>query len=315
MAIPRRESYHRDAPRGQARYTQSTMGVLRRLTIAAGFAALVLYGAAVAYMMSQETRLVFRPRADLGSLRPAPPFEQADMTNHPGVQPASMRPVNGHPFAWIMRAGPDTDARPWIIFFHGNDATVGSRLNIEHYEHLRQLGFNVFAPEYPGFAGVDGVPTEPALEHDGRLAYDFVRSDLHVPPRRIILYGWSLGSAVAVDLASHVDEAALILEGALPSVAALGAERYPWLPVRLVIRNPFESILKIPGIRAPVLFLHSPDDQIVPIADGRRLFDAAPAPKQFVEVEGGHIYASERDPRFFPTIKAFLAQYGLTTGS
>ena len=284
--------------------------------IAAGLTAIVLYLGAVGYMMSQETRLVFLPRADLGSVRPAPPFEQTDLTSNPAAQTAStLGPATGHPFAWIMRAGPKPDTRPWVIFFHGNDATVASPLNIEHYEHLRQLGFNVFAPEYPGFGGVEGVPSEPALEQEARVAYDFVRDDLQVPPQRIILYGWSLGSAVAVDLATHVDEAAVILEGAFSSAAAIGAERYPWLPVRLVIRNPFESILKITRVRAPVLFLHSPADQIVPIADGRRLFDAAPAPKAFVEVAGGHVHASERDPRFFPAIRAFLAQNGLTAGS
>jgi len=73
-----------------------------------------------------------------------------------------------------------------------------------------------------------------------------------------------------------------------------------------LIRNPFESINRIDKIGSPVLFLHSPADEVVPIAEGRRLFDAAPEPKQFVEVEGGHVYASEKDPRFFPAIRAFL---------
>lgn len=254
----------------------------------------MLYAGAVAFMMSQETRLIFQPHPLLGTLRPSSPFQQVS-----------------RPFGWMMRTASADKNRPWIIFFHGNDSTIATRLNIEHYEHLRQLGLNVFAPEYPGFGGMDGTPNESGLEHEARLSYDYLTNDEHVPPARIIIYGWSLGSAVAVDLASHVSEAAVILEGAPSSIAAVGARRYPWLPVRLVIRNPFESIAKIAAVHAPLLFLHSPEDQIVPIDDGRRLFAAAHDPKQFVEVIGGHVYASERDPHFFAAVETFLAAHGL----
>lgn len=274
------------------------MRTLRRVLAAVGITAIVLYAGAVAFMVTQETRLIFLPHSALGSLRPAPPFEQVP-----------------HPFGWVLRANSGSADAPWIIFFHGNDSTIASRLNIEHYEHLRRLGLNVFAPEYPGFGGVEGRPSEPAVEREAGAAYEYLRNDLHVPPERIVIYGWSLGSAIAVDLASHVGEAAVILEGAFSSATAIGQWRYPWLPVRLLIRNPFESIRKIREVRAPILFLHSPDDRIVPIADGRRLFDAAPDPKQFVEVSGGHIYASETDPRFFRAVRTFLAAHGLAPGA
>ena len=79
----------------------------------------------------------------------------------------------------------------------------------------------------------------------------------------------------------------------------------------MLIRNPFESIRKIDKLRAPVLFLHSRDDEVIPFDEGRRLFDAAPEPKQFVEVSGGHVYASERDPAFFPAVRAFLQTHRL----
>jgi fermentation-respiration switch protein FrsA (DUF1100 family) len=164
----------------------------------------------------------------------------------------------------------------------------------------------VIAPEYRGFGGMEGVPTEAAINRDARSGYDYLRKQLHADPRRLIVYGWSLGSAVAVDLTSSVDEAAVILEGAPASLVAIGARRYPFFPIRLIIRNPFESIKKIDRIGAPVLFLHSREDVVIPFDEGRRLFDAAPSPKQFVEVSGGHVYASERDPGFFPAIRSFL---------
>jgi hypothetical protein len=181
-------------------------------------------------------------------------------------------------------------------------------MNIVHYERLRALGVNVFATEYRGFGGVAGVPTEAGIEADARSGYDYLRTQRHVDPHRIVIYGWSLGSAVAVDLASHVDNAGMILEGAPASVVAIGQERYPIFPIRLLIRNPFESILKIGGVKSPMLFLHSPEDVVVPIAEGRRLFDAARQPKEWVEVYGGHVYASEKDPSFFGYVRRFLIE-------
>ena len=205
-----------------------------------------------------------------------------------------------------MRTAADSDTRPWVLYLHGNAANVATRLNILHCEKLRALGLNVIAPEYRGFGGMDGVPTEADVNRDARSGYDYLRRQLQADPRRLIVYGWSLGSAVAVDLSSRVDEAAVILEGAPASLVAIGARRYPYFPIRMLIRNPFESIAKIDRIRAPVLFLHSREDAVIPFEEGRRLFDAARSPKQFVEVSGGHVYASEKDPGFFPAIRSFL---------
>src|SRR5262245_7625255 len=253
--------------------------------------AVLAYLGAIVWLIANETRLVFRANAVLGERRPAHPYEQVAV---PRVR------------AWLMTgAGSDADA-PWVIYLHGNDANIASRMNIVHYERLRAIGLNVMAPEYRGFGGLVGVPTEAGLAEDARHAYDYLRAERRIDPRRIVIYGWSLGSAVAVTLASQVDEAAVILEGAPASIVAIGQQQYPIFPVRLLIRNPFESILRVGAIRAPLLFLHRPADVVVPIGEGRRLFDAARPPKQFVEVTGGHVYASEQDPGFFPAIQAFL---------
>ena len=258
--------------------------------------AVLAYLGAIVWLVTNETRLVFRADAPMGGRRPAQPYEEVVWRN--GGAPPDGR-------VWIMPAAGGAD-RPWVIYLHGNDANLASRMNVLHYERLRALGVNVLAPEYRGFGGLAGVPTESGIAEDARRGYDFLRQDKHVDPRRIVIYGWSLGSAVAVTLASRVDEAAVILEGAPASIVAIGQQRYPMFPVRLLIRNPFESILRVGAIRSPKLFLHSPEDVVVPIGEGRKLFDAAASPKQFVEVSGGHVYASERDPRFFPAIQTFL---------
>ena len=274
---------------------------LRRALILVGILAIVAYAGGVIWLVTQETRLVFEAGRPLGGLRPAAPFEEAWIGQAQGPRQR----------LWVMRAASDPSAKAWVLYLHGNAANIASRVNILHCEQLRSLGLNVIAAEYRGFGGMDGVPTEAGIESDARSAYEYLRQQLLADPRRIVIYGWSLGSAVAVDLASHVEEAAVILEGAPASVVAIGAARYPYFPIRMIIRNPFESILKIGRIGSPVLFLHSPEDAVIPFVEGRRLFAAALPPKQFVEVSGGHIYASERDRRFYPTIRTFLQAHGL----
>lgn len=269
---------------------------LRRALILAGLLAIAGYAGAVVWLITQETRIVFEAGRSLGDLRPAAPFE--DVSIERAGEPRQR--------LWIMRAPVDSEARPWVLYLHGNASNIASRLNILHCEQLRALGLNVIAAEYRGFGGMEGVPTEAAINRDARSGYDYLRGRLHADPRRLIVYGWSLGSAVAVDLTANVDEAAVILEGAPASLVAIGARRYPYFPIRLIIRNPFESIKKIDRIGSPVLFLHSREDAIIPFEEGRRLFEAAPSPKQFVEVSGGHVYASEKDPGFFPAIRSFL---------
>jgi hypothetical protein len=276
------------------------MRTLRRVLIALVVLGAICYGAAIVWLMANETQLVFVAGQPFGSLRPSPPFEEIAVPETTGRRQ----------LIWIMRtSSASTDAaahEPWIFFFHGNASNIAGRMNILHYERLRRLGFNVVAAEYRGYAGLEGVPSESGIESDARAAYDTVQQRLHLDPRRIVIYGWSLGTAVAVDLSAQVHPAAVILEGAPASIAAIGEMRYPLFPVRLIMRNPFETIRKISGVTAPKLFLHSRGDEIVPIEEGRRLFDAAPPPKRWIEVTGGHIYAAEKDPAFFDYVRQFL---------
>ena len=295
--IPRTPKYRGPERRLQPRWRPRPVRVLIALLVIAA----VGYAAAVMYLITQETRLVFEAGHTLSDGRPAFPYEQIDLPRADGARQ----------FAWIMRTRP-TDEGTWVLFLHGNAATIASRVNIAHYTELRSLGLNVLAPEYRGFSGLEGVPTEDVLAADARAAYDYLRTVRHVAPSRLVIYGWSLGSAVAVRLASEVEQAALILEGAPASLVDIGQQRYPFFPMRLLMRNRFESIRRIDRIQAPILFLHSPEDAVIPIAEGRRLFDAARAEKTFVEVHGGHVDATNADTKhFYAAIRTLLSSHHL----
>jgi fermentation-respiration switch protein FrsA (DUF1100 family) len=278
--------------------------VLRRAALALAVLVALLYAGAVGYLVASETSIVFDAAAPGGSRTPAAPFEQVSSRRDDGTTQLT----------WVMQQPGNAGQRPWVVFLHGKGAPVSARMNIVHYEHLRALGLNVIAPEYRGYSGTGGVPTEAAVERDGRSGYDYLVRTLHVPPSHIVIFGWSLGSAVAVDLASRVPAAAVILEGAPSSLVDVGALRYPFIPVRLLMRNPFDSVAKIGRITAPLLFLHSPVDAVVPIDEGRRLFAAARGPKEFVQVQGGHVYAAERDPAFFGYVRRFLIEQHMLAG-
>ncbi len=258
------------------------------------------YVVAVMWLIGQETRLVFQAGSTLGSGRPPFPYEQVEVPRNDGAAQ----------FAWAIPAA-DPAAPIWVLYLHGNATTVASQVNIAHYRLLHNAGLNVLAPEYRGFAGLPGSPTEAALQADARAAYDYLRHTRRVPPHSIVLYGWSLGAAVAVDLASRLPPAAIVLEGAPASLIDLTGRRYPFFPLRLFMRSSFDSIRKIGEIPAPMLFLHSTADEVIPVSEGRRLFEAARGAKMFVEVQGGHASAIERSAAAFDgAIRSFLTTHG-----
>jgi fermentation-respiration switch protein FrsA (DUF1100 family) len=271
-----------------------------RLLIILLLISVVGYAVAVMYLIGRETQLVFQAGNTPATGQPAFPYEQIDVPRTDGVQQ----------FAWVMRTA-DSDSGPWVLYLHGNASSVASQVNIAHYRVLRNAGLNVLAPEYRGFGGVQGAPTEAALQADARAAYDYLRNVRHVPPHAIIIYGWSLGAAVAVDMASRVAPAAMILEGAPASLVDLAGRRYPFFPLRLFMRSSFDSIRKIGAIPAPILFLHSTDDEVIPISEGRRLHEAARGAKVFVELKGGHIGAIDQSAGVLEqAIRSFVDVYG-----
>jgi fermentation-respiration switch protein FrsA (DUF1100 family) len=209
--------------------------------------------------------------------------------------------------AWVIPASSEP-AGYWLLICHGNAGNISEFDRPAHYAGLRVLGLNLLAFDYRGYGESGGNPSEAGLYHDADAAYRYLRQDLGVPADRIIVFGHSLGSAVAIDLASRVPTAALIVEGGFTSATERGQELYPFIPVRWVASSRFNSIDKVPRVAGPKLFLHAVHDEVIPVAHGRRLFEAAAPPKKFVELAGGHGDAFEVDSgNYFGSIARFLA--------
>jgi len=171
-----------------------------------------------------------------------------------------------------------------ILFFHGNAGNVSDRLPTVGF--LRLLPANVLAVDYRGYGKSDGKPTEAGVYLDAEAAYDYLVSERKVPPGEIVALGNSLGTAVAVDLATKRPLAGLILEGGFPSARRV-ARTTPLLPgIHLIIRSKYDSAEKLKGQRVPVLVAHCRHDPVLGFKLGEELFAAANEPKTFVAYDG-----------------------------
>ena len=197
----------------------------------------------------------------------------------------------------------------WVLFLHGNAASISSSVNVRRYDQLRQLGLDVLAVEYPGFGDVGGTASEAGMHAAARAAYDHLRRVDGVPASHIVIYGWSLGTGAAVPLARDVDETALIVEGGFTSVLARAAEQHPFMPVSWLLQHPFKSDEAIAATHSATLFLHSPEDTIIPFPHGEAMFAKAAEPKRLVRLAGGHIYPNAEDAdRYSAAIHDFLSE-------
>jgi fermentation-respiration switch protein FrsA (DUF1100 family) len=172
---------------------------------------------------------------------------------------------------------PADETAPVIVHFHGNAGHIGDRAPL--MRPYLDAGFGLLLAEYRGYGGNPGRPTEKGLYADGRAALDFVLGQ-GVAPGRIVLYGESLGTAVAIKLAAETPVGALVLEAPFTSAVDVGASAYPFVPVRWLMLDRFHSLRRIGAVAVPVLVLHGEADATVPVAHGRRLLASARAPKE-----------------------------------
>lgn len=173
---------------------------------------------------------------------------------------------------------------PLVLYFHGNGGNISSY--IDEAAVLSGLGCDVLLVEYRGYGESGGSPSEKGFYLDAQAAYDWALRALR--PSRTVAFGRSLGTAVAADLAVNRPVSALLLESPFTSGIEIGKDKFPRLPVRLIMTQKYDTLSKITSLKCPLLVLHSPQDEIVPFRMGRKLFETASVPKAFVELRGGH---------------------------
>ncbi len=206
---------------------------------------------------------------------------------------------------WI----PADNARSTILFFHGNAGNISHRL--DKIAIFNTIGLNVFIVDYRGYGRSEGSPTEQGLYMDAVASYEYLlgRDDLN--SKRIVVYGESLGGAIAINLATKKDISALIIDSSFTSIPDMAKKSVPLIP-GVLINTKMNSIKKVDKIEVPKLFIHSLDDEVVPYDMGEKLFNTALEPKKFLKLNGGHndgFHAS--GDKYMRGISKFLREHGL----
>ena len=183
---------------------------------------------------------------------------------------------------WI----PTEDSRGTILFCHGNAGNISHRL--ESILIFHQLDLSVFIFDYRGYGKSAGSPSEEGTYRDAAAAYNYLREYREISPGKIIIFGRSLGGAVAIKLAGEEEAGALICESSFTSAVDMGRLLFPYLPVDLLVFDRYDSISRVGELSLPKLFIHSRGDEIIPFGHGERLYRAAAPPKEFLEIRGGH---------------------------
>jgi pimeloyl-ACP methyl ester carboxylesterase len=244
--------------------------------VALRIATLLLVASAI--MLLFERKLIYFPQRshDLGPRDLGLAFEDVRLTAEDGV--------GIHAFYL-----PPPGAPRWtVLLAHGNAGNVSHRLDRVIFLQAK-LGAEVLLFDYRGYGRSEGSPDEEGTYRDARAAHRFLVEEKRVPPERLVLFGESLGSAVALDLALARPCRALVLESPFASVPAMARAVYPFLPLWPFVRTRYDNEAKAPRLTVPLLVLHGERDEVVPFAQGRRVFEAAPGPKHFFAIpRAGH---------------------------
>jgi fermentation-respiration switch protein FrsA (DUF1100 family) len=236
------------------------------MIIAAGYVAVI--AAVLTLIWTMQRRLIYFPTAGV----PTP--GEIGLTD---VEPVTFKTTDGLGLSGWFVAVSGPSPRVTVLVFNGNAGNRAHRGPLA--AALHRHGLQVLLFDYRGYGGNRGTPTENGLSADSRAARAYLAGRPDVDASRIVYFGESLGTAVAVDLAVEHPPAALILRSPFTSIADLGQHHYPFLPVRLLLRDRFAAFDHIQRLRVPLLVIAGGHDRIVPIDNSRRLYDAAVAPK------------------------------------
>jgi uncharacterized protein len=263
-----------------------------RITVAA------LIGATL-FLMIFEKQLIYYPAGGLDVTPKALglPFEDVTLDVEPGVK------IHG----WFIRGSKEPRAAT-ILFSHGNAGNIGDRL--DRVLSWRDLGADLLLYDYRGFGRSTGSPDEQGTYLDGRAAYDYLVKSRGVDPKRLVLMGESLGCAISIQLALDRPAAGLVLEAPFASIPHMASAIYPFLPARFFVRTRYDNLDKISRVTAPLLVVQGTRDEVIPVEQGKMVFDAASSAKEYLAVEGAHhndVYVVG-GARYKTTLAGFLAR-------
>ncbi|MCH8321186.1 MAG: alpha/beta hydrolase [Acidobacteria bacterium] len=243
-----------------------------------------------------EKSLIFYPTSDIDRTPEelGLPYEDITFTTEDGVR------LNG----WFI---PSPVGVLTLLWFHGNAGNISHRLDNIRLLH-EKVKIHIFIWDYRGYGRSEGSVSEKGTYKDATAALKYLRSRKDLDPKKFVFYGRSLGAAVAVDLAVRDEPLALIIETAFTSIREMAKLAFPFLPIGPFLRTRYDTLEKIRQVQGPLLILHGDQDDIVPYAQGKRIFDAAPEPKEFYTIRGARhndTFIVGGDP-YFAALKDFI---------
>jgi uncharacterized protein len=203
---------------------------------------------------------------------------------------------------------PAKEEKGVVLFCHGNAGNISSCLG--RIGVLNRLGLSTLIFDYRGYGQSSGRPSENGTYLDAEAGWDYLINIAKKSPARCIIYGHSLGGAIAAELALRKNPGVLVLEAAFTSVPDFGSRIYPWLPVSLISKYRYATINKIGLIKCPILIIHSPKDEMIPFEYGMQLYEKASLPKEFLEIKGEHNSGFMTSGELYQNgLKSFLDKY------
>ena len=271
-----------------------------KIALSFGLMVLLLYLAICVLLYMKQEQAIFYPELLGRQLENNPediglPYENVRVQTEDGIK------LHG----WYI---PASDARVTLLFCHGNAGNIAHRL--ESIALFNALGLNVLIFDYRGYGQSTGKVSEQGLYEDAHAMWQELTEKRGITPEHIVVFGRSLGAAVASQLGTRVKPAAVILESAFASVPDMAAQLYPFLPVRLLVRYQLDNVRHVQQLQSPLLVIHSEEDEIIPYAQGEQIYDRAHEPKTFLPIQGGHNDGFIVSRRFYTrAIEAFLIKH------
>ena len=271
------------------KFTETRPFIVREvIAIVLGVVAAAYLGAA-GYMYAAQSGFLYKLEGTL---------ESPEDKGLKGVEVETVTMRDGKPTTiWKKTATKRT--APTILYFHGNSGTIARRS--DRFEQVLESGYGLYVPVIRGFPGSEGEPTEESIIADALEHFDRIDVD----DSEIVVYGESLGTGIATAVAVSRDARALVLEAPYTSTADRAQELYPWLPVKILMKDKYLTKVRIKNVDEPVLVIHGTEDNVMPVQHGHKVFELANDPKELSIIEGAN-HGNLWDNGLWDTVKDFL---------